>query len=95
MTSVLPKFNLVTIAAAITPPHAAKFVFINILDTAIASSPVPIASCDPPLKPNQPSHNIKTPIVTKGIEDAAKGLIGVGVPDLENLQKLMDQQFEN
>ena len=32
------------IAAAITPPQAARLVFINILDTATASSKVPIAS---------------------------------------------------
>jgi len=34
----------VIIAAAITPPQAARLVLINILDTATASSNVPIAS---------------------------------------------------
>ena len=44
ITSVLPNINLVIIAAAITPPQAARLVLINILDTATASSNVPIAS---------------------------------------------------
>ena len=57
----------------------------DILETAIASSAVPIANCDPPLNPNQPSHRINTPIVTNGIEDAANGLTGVAPPDFENL----------
>ena len=42
------------------------------VETAIASSAVPIASCEPPLNPNQPSHKINIPIVTNGIDDAAK-----------------------
>ena len=44
ITSVFPNPNLVTIAAAITPPAPAKNVFKNIVDTAIASSAVPIAN---------------------------------------------------
>ena len=64
-TSVLPD-NLVTAAAAITPPAPANNVFINIFDTAIASLPVPIASCDPPLNPNHPNQSMNVPIVAKG-----------------------------
>ena len=47
---------------------------MKIVDTAIASTAVPIANCEPPLKPNQPNHKINTPIVTNGIDEAAKGL---------------------
>ena len=61
------------IPAAITPPQAARFVLINIDEIATASSKVPNANCEPPLNPNQPNHRINTPIVTNGIEDAAKG----------------------
>ena len=75
-TSVLPKCNLVIIAAPITPPAPAKNVFMKIVDTAIASTAVPIANCEPPLKPNQPSHNINTPIVTNGIETRRMALSG-------------------
>ena len=88
ITSVLPKCNLVIVAAAITPPAPAKNVFMKIVDTAIASSAVPIANCDPPLNPNQPSHNIKTPTVIKGIEEAANGFIGAGSPFFVNLPSL-------
>ena len=63
-------------------------MFINIFDTAIASGAVPIANCEPPLNPNQPSHKMKTPSVTNGIDDAAKGLSGAGAPDLVNLPNL-------
>jgi hypothetical protein len=87
-TSVFPKFNLVTIAAAITPPAPAKNVLIKIVDTAIASSAVPIASCEPPLNPNQPNQRTNTPKVTNGIEDAANGFNGAGAPDLVNLPSL-------
>ena len=63
-------------------------MFINIFDTAIASGAVPIANCEPPLNPNQPSHKMNTPNVTNGIDDAAKGLSGAGAPDLVNLPNL-------
>ena len=88
ITSVLPNPNLVVKAAAITPPAPAKNVFINIVDTAIASTAVPIASCEPPLKPNQPNHKINIPIVTNGIDEAAKGFNGAGEPDFVNLPNL-------
>ena len=60
-------------AAAVTPPAPAKNVLIKIVDTAIASSAVPMASCEPPLNPNQPNQRTNTPKVTSGIDDAAKG----------------------
>ena len=43
-TSVLPYIYLVIVAAAITPPQAARLVLIKIPDTATASSNVPIAN---------------------------------------------------
>ena len=63
-------------------------VFINIFDTAIASGAVPIANCEPPLNPNQPNHRINIQIVTKAIEDAAKGFIGAASPLFVNLPNL-------
>ena len=78
MTSVLPNINLVTTAAVITPPQAARFVLIKIVDIATASSNDANANCYPPLNPNQPNHKINTPTVTNGIEDAANGCKAFG-----------------
>ena len=50
-----------------------------------ASSIVPMASWEPPLKPNQPNHRMNTPIVTSGIEEAANGFTGLGAPAFANL----------
>ena len=75
-TSVLPVTNLEITAQAITPAPAAKLVLMYIVATAVTSSNVPIASCDPPLNPNHPSHRINTPRVARGIEEFAKGSIG-------------------
>ena len=61
---------------------------MKIFDTAIASSAVPIANCDPPLNPNQPNQSTKTPNVTNGIDDAANGLIAAASPFLLNLPSL-------
>src|SRR5688572_30003437 len=44
---------------------------------AAASAPVPIASCEPPLKPNQPSQRIKVPTVASGRDEPS---IGCTVP---------------
>ena len=93
MTSVLPDINLVIAPAANTPPQAAKFVLMKIFDTATASSNVPIANCDPPLNPNQPSHKINTPTVTNGTDDAANGFIGLAAPDLSNLPVLAPKRI--
>ena len=87
-TSVLPPINLDTVAAANTPPAAAKFVLIYIVATEDTSSIVPAANCDPPLKPNQPNQSINTPKVANGIDDAAKGAIGLASPLPENLPDL-------
>ena len=40
------------------------------------------------MNPNQPNHNINTPTVTNGIEEAAKGLIAFASPLLPNLPYL-------
>ena len=61
------------ITAVITPATAAILVFTNILAIASASVIVPMASCDAPLKPNQPSHSMKTPRVANGIFDPGMG----------------------
>ena len=55
---------------------------------ATASVNVPNANCEPPLNPNQPNHNTKTPSVTKGTEEAAKGCNALGVPLASNLPVL-------
>ena len=70
-TSVLPVTNLEITAQAITPAPAAKLVLMYIVATAVTSSNVPIANCDPPLNPNHPSHRINTPRVARGIEEFA------------------------
>ena len=56
-TSVLPPASLDTVAAANTPPPAAKFVLIYIVATELTSSNVPAANCEPPLNPNQPNQS--------------------------------------
>jgi len=57
-----------------TPATAAIFVFTKIFAIESASVIVPMASCDAPLKPNQPSQRIKTPSVASGIFDPGMGL---------------------
>src|SRR5210317_2482090 len=84
-TSVLPPMILVMKAFTMTPAHAARFVLIKILAIAVASAKVPNASCDPPLNPNQPNHNTKTPNVAKGIEEEAKGVRCAPLTNLPNL----------
>src|SRR5919106_4752416 len=44
------------------------------LEIAPASAAVPSASCEPPLKPNQPSHRMKVPIVARGSDEPSIGL---------------------
>ena len=62
--STRPKSGRETISAAMTPPAAARFVLTSTWLIATASAALPRASCDPPLKPNQPSQRMKTPSVT-------------------------------
>ena len=57
-----------------------KFVCVD-----VASSNVPRASCDPPLKPNHPNHNTKVPRVAREIEEAAKGVKWAPFTNLPNL----------
>ena len=59
-----------------------KLVFIKIFAIELTSSNDPIASCEPPLNPNQPSHNINVPKVAKGIDEAAYGSRGATWPFL-------------
>src|ERR671918_3222334 len=40
---------------------------------AIASAADPSASCEPPLKPNQPSHRMKVPSVASGRDEPSMG----------------------
>jgi len=63
-------------------------VLIKIVEIATASVNVPNANCEPPLNPNQPNHNTKTPSVTKGTEEAAKGCNALGTPLASNLPVL-------
>ncbi len=49
---------------------------------AVTSAMVPMASCEPPLKPNQPSHRMKVPSVASG--RFAPG-IGLTLPSLPYL----------
>ncbi len=42
--------------------------------TALASSMVDTISCEPPLKPNQPSHRMKVPRVASGMLAPGMGL---------------------
>ena len=45
---------------------------MKMLDIATESSAEPNASCDPPLKPNQPSHRMNAPSVASGIDEPGK-----------------------
>ena len=87
ITSVFPVTNLDTTAQAITPAHAAKFVLMKIVATAVESSNDPIANWEPPLNPNHPIQRINTPKVAKGIEELANGAIGAASPESVNLPK--------
>ena len=73
---------MLTIIQAKTPPAAANEVLTKISATAVASAPEPSASCDPPLKPNQPSHRMNTPNVVIGNEHPGKVLTEPSLPNL-------------
>ena len=49
-------------------------VLIKIVEIALTSAADPKASCEPPLKPNQPNQRIKVPSVAKGIEEPSIGI---------------------
>src|SRR5690606_18426440 len=50
------------------------------IDTTSAA--LPSASCDPPLKPNQPSHRMKVPSVASGRDEQSMGLTWPPGPNL-------------
>ena len=68
--------------AAITPAAPAKLVLTSTWLIASTSAALPRASCDPPLKPNQPNQRINTPSVTTGTLD---GGVLVTLPSSRNL----------
>jgi hypothetical protein len=45
-------------------------VLAKMRDTSVTSPIVPMASCEPPLKPNQPSHRMNVPSVASGMVGA-------------------------
>ena len=61
------------ISATTAPAEAAMLVFTKMRLTSATSSMVPIASCEAPLKPNQPIHRMKVPSVA-----SARLLPGIG-----------------
>ncbi len=63
----------VRISAATAPADAAMLVLAKMRETSEMSPTVPAASCEPPLKPNQPSHRMKVPNVA-----SARLLPGIG-----------------
>ena len=71
--------SCVRIRAAIAPPAAAALVFEKMRDTSATSPILPIASCEPPLNPNQPSQRINTPSVASAKFDPG---IGITLPSL-------------
>jgi hypothetical protein len=56
------------------PAAAAMFVLAKMRDTSETSPTVPIASCEPPLKPNQPSHRMNVPSVASARFEPGIGL---------------------
>ena len=64
--SAFPKRRRASTIAATSPPAAAVLVFKNTVATASAAPLLLMESSEPPLKPNQPSHNINVPIVASG-----------------------------
>ena len=64
--SALPNQTRDSSIAATRPPAAAMFVLTKMSATALALSMPVTCSCEPPLKPNQPSHRISVPIVASG-----------------------------
>ena len=74
----------VTIAAS-TPPQAARLVLTNITAIQVTSAAEPNLSCEPPLKPNQPSQRMNTPSVTSGILEAG---VARTVPSSRNFPSL-------
>ena len=55
-----------------TPPAAAIFVLTMTVATAIASETEPSASCEPPLKPNQPTQSNPVPMTAMERSNGAR-----------------------
>lgn len=65
--------------ATTTPAAAAMLVLTKIFDTSDTSDTVPIASCEAPLKPNQPSHRMNVPSVASGMLDPGNTVMPLAV----------------
>ena len=65
-----------------TPAAPARLVLTSTWLIASTSAALPMASCDPPLKPNQPNQRMNTPSVTTGMLD---GGVAVTTPSARNL----------
>jgi len=72
------------ISAVTAPAAAAILVLAKMRLTSLTSPTVPIASCEPPLKPNQPSHRMKVPKVARARFEPG---IGCTRPSLPNLPR--------
>ena len=77
--------NVQRTTTVMTPVAAAMLGLTKMLEMAMESSIEPSASCEPPLKPNQPSHRIKTPSVASGKDEPRMVLIWPFGPYLPRL----------
>src|SRR6056297_2542518 len=64
----------VMISAATAPPAAAVLVLAKMRLTSATSPTLPMASCEPPLNPNQPSHRMNVPRVASARLEPGIGL---------------------
>ena len=80
--STRPRIGRETAIAAMTPAAPARLVLTSTWLIASTSAALPMASWEPPLKPNQPNQRMKTPRVTTGMLD---GGVLVTVPSFRNL----------
>src|SRR6056297_692067 len=76
--------SCVRISAVTAPAAAAMLVLAKMRDTSETSPTVPIASCEPPLKPNQPSHRMNVPNVASARLEPG---IGWTLPSLSYLPR--------
>ena len=79
-----PKRARATITAAISPAAPARLVLARTLLMTTASVGVDSASCEPALNPNQPSHRISPPKVTRSTLD---GGVAFTLPSGRNLPR--------
>ena len=83
--SMRPSSERETSMAVMTPAAAARFVLTSTMLMDTASTALARASWDPPLKPNQPNHRMKTPSVTTTVFE---GGVGLALPSRPNLPSL-------